>query len=115
MQGEWSDDDLQHDMSEGRWVAENLNVVPRTTVGSLVPAGFEAYARILYPVRRTGPDGKRALLRWSEIARHTGAIVHAKMELHAIESKRSQANHSEPPTQAAPVTDWPEQLSIIAA
>ncbi|OZC88650.1 hypothetical protein CH254_12260 [Rhodococcus sp. 06-412-2C] len=48
-QEEWSEDSLQQDVSEAGWVDDNLDVVPRTTVGSLVPTVFDAYARILYP------------------------------------------------------------------
>lgn len=53
---EWSDDDLQQDASEAAWVNDNMEVVPETTVGSLVPTVFDAYARILYPSRIGTPD-----------------------------------------------------------
>ncbi|WP_206492818.1 hypothetical protein [Rhodococcus sp. KRD162] len=48
---QWSDCELQQDVSAARWVVDGLDVVPTTTVGSLVPTVFDAYARILYPAR----------------------------------------------------------------
>ncbi|CCQ14315.1 putative uncharacterized protein [Rhodococcus sp. AW25M09] len=50
---EWSNDDLQQDVSAARWVTERLGVVPNTTVGSLVPTVFDAYARVVYPYGTT--------------------------------------------------------------
>ena len=50
---EWSNDDLQQNVSEAGWVDDNLKVVPETTVGSLVPIVFDAYARIQYPTAGT--------------------------------------------------------------
>lgn len=48
---EWSNDDLQRNVSEAQWVDYNLDGLATTTVGSLVPTVFDAYARVLYPVR----------------------------------------------------------------
>lgn len=52
---EWSGDDLQQDVSEAHWVNNSLEVVAQTTVGSLVPTVFDAYARINYPARNGTP------------------------------------------------------------
>lgn len=70
MHGEWSDDDLQHEVSEGRWVADNVNAVPKTTVGTLVPVGFDAYARILFP--RVGRGSEQLAVISRLLAEHTG-------------------------------------------
>ncbi|MDJ0396749.1 hypothetical protein QMK17_26020 [Rhodococcus sp. G-MC3] len=114
MDFEWSDDDLQQTVSEGHWVAENVNFASTTTVGTLVPAAFDAYARILYPVHISDPNGSKRLVRWSDIARHTGAIAHAEMELHAIEAKGEHGFlRSNPPTAATPVLDWHNQLAGV--
>lgn len=48
---ESSNDDLQQNVSEAQWVDYNLDGLATTTVGSLVPTVFDAYARVLYPVR----------------------------------------------------------------
>lgn len=53
---EWSNTDLQQDVSEAGWVNDSLKVVAETTVGSLVPTVFDAYARILYPKRNGTPQ-----------------------------------------------------------
>lgn len=34
---------------------DSLKVVPQTTVGSLVPTMFDAYARVQYPLRNSEP------------------------------------------------------------
>ncbi|MDI9928835.1 hypothetical protein QM588_00335 [Rhodococcus sp. IEGM 1354] len=52
---EWSNTDLQQDVSEADWVNDSLQVVANTTVGSLVPTVFDAYARIPYPARNGTP------------------------------------------------------------
>ena len=52
---EWSNTDLQQDISATGWVNDGLKVVSETTVGSLVPTVFDAYARILYPARNGMP------------------------------------------------------------
>ncbi len=114
MEDEWTDNDLQQDVSESRWVADNLKFTPTTTVGSLVPATFDAYARILYPVRASDQNGNKSLVRWSDIARHTGAIAHGEMELHSIETKGERGFlQSNPPTAATPVLDWTSQLTQV--
>ncbi|MBY3989881.1 hypothetical protein HQP06_25885 [Rhodococcus fascians] len=51
----WSNADLQQDVSEAEWVDYNLDGVATTTVGSLVPTVFDAYARIAYPARNGMP------------------------------------------------------------
>ncbi|WP_179273655.1 MULTISPECIES: hypothetical protein [unclassified Rhodococcus (in: high G+C Gram-positive bacteria)] len=53
---EWSNADLQQDVSEAGWVDDSLKVVAETTVGSLVPTVFDAYARIDYPARNGRPN-----------------------------------------------------------
>ena len=52
-------------------------------VGSLVPEGFEAYARVLHPAWRETERGFEPV-RWSEIASWTGRTVHPLMQFHRI-------------------------------
>ena len=52
----WSNADLQQDVSEAEWVDYNLDGVATTTVGSLVPTVFDAYASIAYPARNGMPQ-----------------------------------------------------------
>lgn len=102
----WSNDALAHNVWEARWADEGLDPVARTTVGSLVPTMFDAYARILYPVHAAAADGSTLLVRWSDIARHNGTVTHGEMELHALGSNPR-------PTPAKPVAPWEDQLTEI--
>ena len=53
---EWSNADLQQDVSQAGWVKDSLQVVAEPTAGSLVPTVFDAYARINYPARNGTPN-----------------------------------------------------------
>lgn len=63
------------DVSAGDWIAARLRG-PVGSVGSVVPRGFPAYARILHPV-----DGE---LTWAQVCQRTGRIPHARMQWTAI-------------------------------
>ena len=54
------------DASPADWILERLSP-RRPEVGSLVPTGFAAYARILHRAW-TFDDGRRTPIRWSELA-----------------------------------------------
>ncbi len=49
----------------GSWIAEQLHAFG-TDVGSLIPARFQSYLRILHPVSWETPDG-RFTIRWTEL------------------------------------------------
>jgi hypothetical protein len=51
------------------------------SVGSAVPTGFEAYARVLHPVEL---HTTRGVLSWAEVARLTGARLHARAQFWCI-------------------------------
>lgn len=72
MAAEWSTD-----VEEGDWIAASVRGFG-VDVGSIVPHGFEAYARILHPIQR-GPHR-----RWSDLARANGRVAHPTMQLHRI-------------------------------
>lgn len=50
-------------------------------VGAVVPAGFEAYAR-MFPAAYSLPNSERST--WSEVAASTGRVAHPLMEWHLI-------------------------------
>jgi hypothetical protein len=54
------------DVHQGDWVKRRLDDPSTGMVSSIVPAGFEAYARLLHPVE-TAQHGAR-LVRWREVA-----------------------------------------------
>src|SRR5438270_2538505 len=68
------------EVSSGDWIAERLRG-PLGSVGSVVPRGFAAYARVLHPVEL---DNGRAPLTWTQVCQRTGRIPHARMQWHAI-------------------------------
>jgi hypothetical protein len=67
-----------HDVSPADWVVDALQAFGGG-VRSIVPAGFEAYARVFHPA--LGPGGP---VRWSTVAEANGRIAHAAMQWPAI-------------------------------
>jgi hypothetical protein len=80
-QHEWVDD-----VSAADWIAARLNPFGQDT-GSIVPVGFEAYARVFHPI---GADG-----RWSDLARENGRIAHSQMQLHLISAPPGESTNPE--------------------
>src|SRR5674476_1030379 len=56
------------DAAAGAWIGRRLAPVG-TSIGSVVPLGFEAYARVLHPVEL----GQGRLMRWADVAAATSA------------------------------------------
>ena len=54
-----------------------------TTVSSILPSGFEAYARILHPAETPG-NGHGKLVRWSEVAAWSGSPLRPGSQFHSI-------------------------------
>lgn len=69
---EWSTD-----VRSGDWLVERLRGFAQQ-VGSIVPAGFESYARVFHPIEE-GPTR-----RWRELAALNGRVAHPEMQLHVI-------------------------------
>lgn len=67
------------DVSVGSWIAPRLGPFGGW-VGSVVPRGFEAYARVLHPV----DDGRGGYATWAEVCAATGRTAHALMQWHKI-------------------------------
>ena len=59
-------------------------------VGSVVPVGFAAYARIFHPARSEGRMEASGTIvpglevRWSDVAARSGRTVHPEMQFHSI-------------------------------
>jgi hypothetical protein len=66
---------LEGDLTPASWVVERLWPWGHDSVrvGSFLPEGFDAYARILHPAARTAGDVGTA--RWSTLARRTGVTI----------------------------------------
>jgi hypothetical protein len=74
---------VETDVSTGVWISSSRRRGEPGTVGSLVPAGFEAYARVFHPaVRYAGDDDVE--VSWSEVAAHNGTVAHPLMQWNAV-------------------------------
>src|SRR5687768_18457309 len=66
---------VETDVSTGVWIVSGRRRGTPGTVSSLVPALFEAYARVLHPaVRYAGDDDVE--VPWAEVAAHNGTVAH---------------------------------------
>lgn len=85
------------DISAGRWLEERLwDWGPSSQgvrVGSVVPEGFAAYARILHPAGRRPEDGG-GTVRWATVATWTGGTMHPDVQFDRL--ARLQPHHAEP-------------------
>ncbi|HTC68056.1 MAG TPA: hypothetical protein VK662_00685, partial [Acidothermaceae bacterium] len=67
------------DLTAAAWIAPRLGAFG-TGVHGIIPAGFEAYARILHPARLSGD----LPARWSEVAAASGTVAHGLMQFHSL-------------------------------
>lgn len=67
--------------SPAQWVVDSLTTFAES-VASIVPAGFEAYARILHPAWVEGQDGHA--VSWAKIAEANGRSIHPEVQFHAL-------------------------------
>lgn len=63
------------------WVRERLAPFRTHVVTSIVPAGFDAYARLLHPVPARN---SLARLRWRDVAAWSGAPLRADAQFHSV-------------------------------
>jgi hypothetical protein len=77
----WQDLPLSDEVHAADWIRERLHPFAKD-VGSIVPPGFAAYARIFHPAGIAGrPDVD---IRWSDVAALSSKAVHPQMQFHAI-------------------------------
>jgi hypothetical protein len=74
---------LERDVSPGRWIADGLAGGSGSTVASLVPARFEACARVLHPAYRYDGDDDLEVT-WAEVAAHNGTVAHPLVQWDAL-------------------------------
>lgn len=68
-------------MHEADWIAERLAPLGRG-VTSVVPNGFDAYARVLHPAEE--PDHGSRLVRWAEVSAWSGLALRADAQFHGV-------------------------------
>jgi hypothetical protein len=70
---------VETDVSRGVWISSARRRGQPATVATLVPAVFEAYARVFHPaVRYAGDDDVE--VSWAEVAAHNGTVAHPLMQ-----------------------------------
>lgn len=82
-------------MDEAEWISNRLSSFELGVVTSVVPGGFEAYARVLHPAEAPN-RGHGRLVRWQEVATWSGIPLGPSTQFHSI---------ALPPIR--PVTDAP--------
>ena len=80
----WQNLPVSDEVHTADWIRERLHPFAQD-VGSVVPAGFAAYARIFHPASIEGRPGVD--VRWSEVAAQSGKKVHPEMQFHALVSE----------------------------
>jgi hypothetical protein len=60
-----------------QWIVDSLQDFGNN-VGSIIPRGFEAYARVFHPAWQVTPE-TRTPLRWSDVTKKTGQPYHKQM------------------------------------
>ena len=67
------------DLNPAAWIAPRLGAFA-SGVHGVIPAGFEAYARILHPATSDGDQR----VRWSDVAAACGKVAHPLMQFHTL-------------------------------
>jgi hypothetical protein len=74
---------VEIDVSHGVWISSARRRGTPGTVSALVPAVFEAYARVVHPaVRYAGDDDVE--VSWVEVAEHNTTVAHPLMQWDAV-------------------------------
>ncbi|HWL38996.1 MAG TPA: hypothetical protein VNO75_02065 [Gemmatimonadaceae bacterium] len=60
------------------WIPPRLHPFAED-VGSIIPTGFAAYARVFHPPYRLTPDGREVPVRWRDIAAANGRTIAEEM------------------------------------
>lgn len=90
------------DVSRGEWIRERLGAW--ATIASVVPRGFEAYARVLHPLDaqllawdgHTPTTVEDVRLRWRDITERHGTTWHPLMQWEAIIGDHRDPGFGEP-------------------
>ena len=97
--------EVVHDLSAAGWIEELLPNYRWATVGSIVPEGFPAYARVFHPAYRSTGGRSRPWagvivpVRWSTVAEWSRRIVHPLMQFERIANigENESPSWGEPP------------------
>jgi hypothetical protein len=98
--------DWSGDVQAADWIGRRLHPFA-TDVGSLVPQGYPAYARVLHPARRIEAN-QPVNVRWADLARDTNTALHPTTQFESLAS--SAKLHIEPPLRG---TLDPDELAAL--
>ena len=96
--------ELLRDVAPAEWVAERLwRITPHKglLVGSLIPEGFEAYARIFHPAEYQSDDREWHKVSWAAVAEWYGKIVHPQMNFSLL-ANLDIGSYDDPPWGSSP-------------
>lgn len=85
---------LCDDVSPAQWIVDCIHPFAQD-VGSIVPEGFDAYARIFHPAARN-EGGNTVPVRWSEVAAANGRTIHPEMQWPAIADREPYSHTPHP-------------------
>ena len=94
--------EFSEDVSAARWVEERLTLSDFSTVRSLLPSGFAAYAHVFHPAYLNGDEEQP--VRWSTVASWTGRTVHPLMQFQRVAGlpEGPHINEPDPPWGSHP-------------
>jgi hypothetical protein len=104
------------DVGRADWIAPRLSPWEGDyPITILIPAGFEAYARVLHPVEV--PDDGGRLIRWAEVAAWSGQPLRADAQFHSIALPPADPGGPPPFDGQGPGegTLWTEDAKVLAA
>jgi hypothetical protein len=86
---------------QASWIGERLAPFGAYVVTSVVPGGFEAYARVLHPAEEPLHGGGR-VVRWAEVAAWSGLPLRPGSQFHSIALPRVRPEGEAPWTGQGP-------------
>lgn len=86
---------------QASWIDERLAPFNAYVVTSVVPGGFEAYARVLHPAEEPLHDGDR-VVRWAEVAAWSGLPLRPSSQFHSIALPRVRPEGEAPWSSQGP-------------
>jgi hypothetical protein len=115
---------MVRDVSAADWIADGLESFGRLAVGSLVPGGFEGYARLFHPAYHSvvahpahpahGAHDDEAEVRWDTIAAAGNRQPHAGMQWPAITgASGDDLWDEEPEAGSLPIAQATSLLAVL--
>jgi hypothetical protein len=107
----WSDE-----TGQASWIGTRLAPFDACVVTSVVPGGFEAYARVLHPAEEPLHGGER-VVRWAEVAAWSGLPLRPGSQFHSIALPRQRPEGDAPWSGGGPTHGslYPPDAVILAA